>query len=472
MPHAWVVHPGVSTPGTIRSMSTRTRRAIGVGRISVTGDRDPEHIHSMKVQRAAMQELADREGWELLDVCEEPDVSGNAMLADRPGLSRAVAAVQTGAADVIVAATTERLWWNLEVRAQALRLIEGEGGEVWSADEARLSNATAADEFSGGVRLQADRFSRRQNAEKSRAAVQRAISQGIVPWPNIPPALDRTEHGGVVPNGDAGTVLEAFRLRADGATIAAVRVFLAEHGIPLSYRGVQSMLRDRLYLGEIHFGTHEPNLSAHTAIVDRELWGRAQRVVVPRGRRAKSDRLLARLDVLRCASCGARMVVGTQTQRGRCYPFYRCSRVREDCSRRVTISAEMVEELVVAEVRRALADVEGRASVEDNAREAEAELERAEANLKTAIRAFTAAEVEDEQATVERLAELRAIRDGARERVDRHSGSSRALVLSADRDWDRLSLDARRALIRATVAEVRVAPGRGAERVTVKLVGE
>jgi site-specific DNA recombinase len=70
------------------------------------------------------------------------------------------------------------------------------------------------------------------------------------------------------------------------------------------------MLASRVYLGEIHFGTLV-NLRAHPAIVDADLWRRVQRAKVSRGRRAKSDRLLARLGVLRCGTCGARMVVGT-----------------------------------------------------------------------------------------------------------------------------------------------------------------
>jgi hypothetical protein len=40
---------------------------------------------------------------------------------------------------------------------------------------------------------------------------------------------------------------------------------------------------------------------AHEPIVDGELFGRVQRVKIPRGRKAKSDRLLARLGVLRQA---------------------------------------------------------------------------------------------------------------------------------------------------------------------------
>lgn len=165
-------------------------------------------------------------------------------------------------------------------------------------------------------------YMRRSTGERSAAARARAIGNGVVPWPNIPPGYDRGEGKRLVPNGDAGTVLEAFRMRADGATIDAVRTFLAEHGINRSYHGVGSMLDSRLYLGEIHFAAYEPNLTAHPAIVELELWNRVQRMVVPRGRKAKSERLLARLGVLRCASCGARMVVGTSNNSG--YYLYRC----------------------------------------------------------------------------------------------------------------------------------------------------
>jgi hypothetical protein len=319
------------------------------------------------------------------------------------------------------------------------------------------------------MRTAADRFSRRQNAEKSRRAVQRAIDRGVAPWPNVPPGYVRDEDG--VPyqphTDERGTVLEAFELRAGGASIDEVRAFLREHGIDRSYHGVGAMLSSRVYLGEIHFGDYTPNLAAHTAIVPRDLWQRVQRIIVPRGRKAKSDRLLARLGVLRCGTCDSRMVVGSSNNSS--YWIYRCPPTG-DCERRVTVSADMAERVVVDAVKRALADAEGRASVESNAREAEVALERAQANLDAGIRAFTG--LEDETAARDRLAELREVRDGAVERLE-HLGGHRAVVtLNAADDWERLSLDARRALIRATVARARVSPGRGADRVTVELFGE
>ena len=72
-------------------------------------------------------------------------------------------------------------------------------------------------------------------------------------------------------------------------------------------------------------------------------------------------------------------------QEGTQYPFYRCGAPRGDCDRGVTISAPTVEQIVLDAVREAIADVEGRASAEHNAREAAVELELAEAELDALI---------------------------------------------------------------------------------------
>jgi len=163
------------------------------------------------------------------------------------------------------------------------------------------------------------------------------------------------------------------------------------------------------------------------------------------------------------------MVVGTQTSKGRSYPFYRCGHVRQDCQRRMTIGAEIAETAVVETVRRALADAEGRASAAVEVRDAEASLARAQAALDAAFRTF--AGFENEGAARERLAELRQQRDDAQARLNQLGSQRSALSINANVDWDRLSLQARRALIRATISQVIVMPGRGRERLTVQLVG-
>ena len=116
----------------------------------------------------------------------------------------------------------------------------------------------------------------------------------------------------------APVVREVFQRRDRGATIVELQAFLLEGGIERSVAGVASMLRSRMYLGEIHFGElHNP--SAHEPIItDRALFERVQRRTILRGRQAKSERLLARLRVLRCGTCASRMVINSYSGNYRC----------------------------------------------------------------------------------------------------------------------------------------------------------
>jgi len=66
--------------------------------------------------------------------------------------------------------------------------------------------------------------------------------------------------------------------------------------------------------------------------------------------------------------------------------------------------------------------------------------------------------------------ELRQTRDDARAAFAQLGDVTAAITITAGADWDRLTLDERRALIRATVARVTVAPGRGAGRIAVEMV--
>jgi hypothetical protein len=70
----------------------------------------------------------------------------------------------------------------------------------------------------------------------------------------------------------AAVVREVFERRDRGATIVELQAFLLERGIERSVAGVASMLRSRIYLGEIRFGElHNP--SAHEPIIkDRGLF--------------------------------------------------------------------------------------------------------------------------------------------------------------------------------------------------------
>ena len=450
--------------------ATKQRRAIGIIRVSQTKGREGESFASPDDQRDRIAADSERRGLRLIDVIEELDVSGGTPLDERSGLRGAVEAIEAGEAEVLVVAYFDRLVRSLPVQAEVVARVEAVGGQVLTVDAGEVSTKSAASWASGTMLGMMAEFQRRSAAERSAEAQARAVSRGVVPWPTIPPGYLRGEDGVLQPDPATRPAVEgAFRLRAGGATIAEVREYLREQGIERSPHGTQALLASRLLLGEIHFGDLV-NLEAHEPIIDRDLWAAVQRVRVPRGRRAKSDRLLARLGVLRCETCGGRMVVGTQTQNGRSYPFYRCSHVREDCERRVTIGAEIVEQVVAESVCAALADIKGRATVEATAQAADQALADAQCDLDAAIR--TLAGFQDEAAARDRLAELRRVRDEARAHREQLGDPRPAVTVTAATDWDRLTLDERRDLIRATVDRVTVGPGRGPGRITVELFAE
>lgn len=445
------------------------RRAIGIVRVSVTGDRG-ERLASPREQRERLVAACERDGIDLLRVYDELDVSGGAALEKRPGLSEAVYAIEAGEADVVVAAYFDRLVRSLDVQRELVSRVETAGGKVMAVDIGEVSNASAGQWLSGTLLGAVSEYHRRTTTERVRGAQERAVARGAVPWSNVTPGYLRQEDGSFTPDPVAAPVVaQAFQLRADGATLAEVRRHLADNGIVRSYRSVQHLLASHVVLGEIHFGDLV-NLEAHEPIVDRELWKRVQRIKTPRGRTPTSDLLLVRLGILRCGTCGSLMVGGAQVRKDRRYPFYRCCKVRQDCEARATISAKILDETVVAKVKEKLSSAKGQASAEQGIREAISAQEKAQADLDAALRAF--AGLEDEEAARERLAQLRQARDAAQEKVDQLGGQAAvARVVTVD-DWDLLTLEERRDLVRIAVERVVVTPGRGDDRVAVHLFGE
>jgi site-specific DNA recombinase len=439
------------------------RKAVGIVRVSSVGGREGESFISPTEQRERIEAACEREGFELTAVHQELDVSGGTPLERRRGLREAVEAVESGAAAVVVAAYFDRLVRSLRVQEELVSRVERAGGSILAVDVGAVSHDTATRWVQSTMLGMVAEYQRRVAKERSGEAQARAVARGVCPFPRTPPGYRRGEDGVLVVSEEAPVVAEAFARRAEGATIRQVRAFLAGHGIERSYRGTQSLLTSRLVLGEIHFG-RLVNLTAHPPIVDRGVWQAAQRVRVSRGRRAKSERLLARLGVLRCGTCGARMVVGSGTKKGVRSSHYRCPPTG-DCPQRMAISAQIAERVVSDAVREFLADAEGRASAEDDAREAEETAERAQQALDAAIRTF--AGLEDEQSAVDRLTELRRERDIAREEAHRLGSLRSVHVIRVRDDWGRLTMEEQRSLIAAAIECAVVGPGRGPERIAV-----
>jgi site-specific DNA recombinase len=458
------VKSGASLPSRTKSITS----AVGVVRVSRVGNRAGEQFVSPSEQRQRIEAACKRDDLALVDVIEELDVSGGASLDHRPGLSRALALVEDGKAGVLVVAYFDRLVRSLRVQAEVVERVEQAGGRILAVDVGQVTNGSAGQWLSATMLGAVAEYARRTTSERTADAKRRAVARGVPPFPNVPPGYRRNTDKALEPHPrEAPIVAEAFALRADGGTVMEVRAFLREHGITRSFHGTTSLLKSRIVLGELTFG-ELVNPASHQPIVDSKLWQRVQRMSSPRGRRAKSDHLLARLGVLRCGSCGSKMCVGSSNRGG--YALYRCPPIG-DCTRRVTVSAALVERVVVEEVQRLLAAVVGTASGADGIEDAETGLARCEHELDAAVAAFSG--LDDVTTARDRLLVLREQRDQARERLEELQAAAPAReTVSAGTDWNLLTLSEQRGLVRAVIESVTIAPGRGEERITIQPRGQ
>lgn len=437
------------------------KQALGLIRVSSTAGREGDRFASPETQRDSIQQACEREGLNLVRTYEELDVSGGKPLSQRPGLREAVAAVEAGDAQVVVAAYFDRLFRSLSTQAEVVERINRAGGEVLAVDVGRISNGTASQWLSATMLGMVAEHYRRITSERVGEAQVRAVARGVVPYPGASPGYIRTDEGKFIKDPVlAPIVADAFELRADGGTIAEVREYLSDGGITLSFAGVARFLQSRVVLGQIHFGDLH-NLDAHEPIVDRAVWQAVQRVHIPRGRKnKKSDRLLARLGVLKCGSCGAKLIAGLANQT---FPTYRCP-YTSDCTRRVTISANLVESAVVETVQAIMDAVEADYTILDKAEakrhKAQLQLDQAQANYE----AFMAADLDfTNPATTRKAQDLEAQIDAAQIVVDQLPGQRPSVDYTSD--WNDLSLDDQRAQIQALIKQVVVWPGRGADRI-------
>jgi DNA invertase Pin-like site-specific DNA recombinase len=454
-----------------------TNRAIALIRVS---QRD-EGALSPEVQRRAVVTLAGEHDWTLraADILDENldengrvrNVSGSWALEDRPKLRYAIEEVEAGRAKVIIAERFDRMFRNELLRRMVVKRVEEAGGQLWSKASGEMTNQSAEGRLAHNVNGDVSEYTLQTAKERSWDAVELAIEHGHWPGPVAPLGYVKGADGVLAPDGKTivKIVREAFERRRDGASYDEVRAFLRSRGIERTLSGTSKMLRAKVYLGEIHFGKHTPNRHAHDAIIERELFDRVQKTFVSAGRKAKSARLLARLRLVRCESCGGRMSVSGN---GDGYMSYRCT--GDDCAKPMTIGADLLEAEVIAVVKDAARDRKGHARAEQNARRALDEAETARAAKDAAKRRFLllpAGEDDSEmQAIVEALsAEYERKLQHAEELV---ALTGPAVTVDAETVFADGTLDERRAVVRARIARIAVAPGRGAERITVELIGQ
>lgn len=442
------------------------RRAFAVVRQSSYDDGSL----SLDEQVEKVEAWCEREGVQLVATLREQDVSGQRALDKRPGLREAVAAVESGAADLIVVAYFDRLVRSMRTQAEviervekALKVRKQKGSGVVALDVGDITHDTAAQWLTSTFLGLVAEYLARSTGERVHASKVRAIREGRPPF-KVLPGLRKRDDGTIEPDPDAAPhVLHAFEMRAASppATLDAIAEYLRENGIDVATASVERMLRSKQYLGELHYGELQ-NLEAWDAIIPTRLHDRVQSVRAPRGRHAKSERLLARLGILRCGTCHARMSAGYVLSQGKRHDVYRCQAPRRDCSMRVSIMAHAADDLVLTETERLLRDVHGHAAVHAELDALQLAADDAQDALSRAVSAFDG--LGDEQSVRDKLRDLKASRDAAVHAFENLRATVLPLETFRAEDLRGSEVAKQRRAIRLALDRVTVRPGHGAGR--------
>jgi DNA invertase Pin-like site-specific DNA recombinase len=431
-------------------------------RVSRVRGREGESFLSPTLQRERVEAWAAMRGFEIGEVFEELDESG--ARADRPLLELAVERIEQGRSDGIVVSCLDRFGRSLLDSLAAIERIERAGGTFASVAEG-LDLATETGRLVLRIMLsmaewELDRV-RRQWDDARGKAIARGVHLG-----GRPPAGYRhgKARGLVVVPKQAAAIRAAFALRAAGATLGEVGAALRAAGVRSAtgstawpVASARVLLRNRVYLGELHCGGHV-HLGAHKAIVDPTTFAAAQAMSGP-GRAAGPRTLLGGL--LRCANCGAPL--HAQRSRGQ-LAYHGGSRPeRRRCCERAPAIARSIAEPYVEWAFFLLCDARA-------ATPRSVALEGLGERLATAQKAVTT--FRDDPGVLNALGRDRFVA-GLDERVHQERQAAAALHRARDdrpKEWEmggpawecrwrRLSISERRVALEALIDRIELSPG-------------
>jgi hypothetical protein len=377
--------------------------------------------------------------------------------------------IERGEADVLSVAYFDRLCRSIRVKDEVVTRVEAAGGRVVTLDHGAISNGSAAQWLSSTQTAAVAEYFARNVSERTADAQRDAIAEGRPIIPRVPPGFVRStvetakgkRNGPLEHDSKTAPIMEeVFRRRASGDTLERLHAFMREQGIERSLGSLSALLRNRIYIGEVSYRDWT-NPNAHPPLIDRATFERVQRLHVPAGRKPRSERLLSRLGILRCANCGARMSVLTSRKKRKDgttkdYPYYYCHRENRECGAAAIIRAEKAEEesgkRVVAQARKEKIR-HGRASVGTRVKDLKARRKVVARELDGMVLAFSG--LEDVSSAQERLVEKKAELDKLDDRVaelERVSGT--AARFTTWEAWNRATVPERRDALRAAFVRI------------------
>ena len=300
-----------------------------------------QEYNSLEAQRdAGLAFIASQrhEGWIAVDDgYDDGGYSGGNM--ERPGLRRLMIDIEAGKIDTVVVYKIDRLTRSLPDFAKLVEVFDRNNVSFVSVTQ-QFNTTTSMGRLTLNILLSFAQFEREVTGERIRDKIAASKAKGMWMGGTPPLGYDVVDRKLVINEREATLVRDIFSRYAEhGSAARLVRELDIEghttkswvtqsgqhrEGRPIDQQYLFSLLRNRIYLGEIsHKGEFYP--AQHEPIVSSELWDRVHAFVNRRkqGPRERKEDYPALLGGLLFAPDGQRMIHHyTKKKNGRMYRYY------------------------------------------------------------------------------------------------------------------------------------------------------
>jgi len=254
-----------------------------------------QEFNSLDAQREACEAYIKSQasqGWKVLPQhYDDPAYSGGNL--DRPALKKLLRDIEQGKVDVVVVYKIDRLTRSLADFAKLVETFDARSISFVAVTQ-QFNTTTSMGRLTLNVLLSFAQFERELASERVKDKVAASRKKGKWTGGTVPLGYDAKDKKLVVNKAEAETVRTIFRryleLKSFALLVADLdkrgiatkrrntKVLKYRGGIPFSYGPLAYFLKNRIYLGEMHYGGKWFK-GEHEAIVDRETFDRVQQLL-------------------------------------------------------------------------------------------------------------------------------------------------------------------------------------------------
>ncbi|MEH2567719.1 recombinase family protein [Bradyrhizobium sp. AZCC 2289] len=256
-------------------------------------------FNSLDAQRDACEAYIKSQasqGWKALPQhYDDPAFSGGNL--DRPALKKLLADIGAGRIDVVVVYKIDRLTRSLADFAKLVEAFDARSISFVAVTQ-QFNTTTSMGRLTLNVLLSFAQFERELSSERVRDKIAASRRKGKWTGGTVPLGYEARDKKLVINKTEAETVRTVFRLYLDLKSFSKLAAELDRRGIvtkrrttkvakynggiPFTYGPLAYFLKNRIYLGEIHYGDKWFE-GEHEAILDRQIFERVQDLLKSNG---------------------------------------------------------------------------------------------------------------------------------------------------------------------------------------------